>query len=651
VASAKDPRVDALRERLRALGYLDAGVDRFVLGAARHERSDAAIAAAASARIGLLAAVLLGPAAAVGIGWRLPALVTSVRDALVVALYLGVLFGLAAAAGSFAAAYLARLATRGARGPRFARRGRLASVAAGALVALLCLTYLTLWWGAASAGFGWSAPLRTAFALAVAVAISLLLGHAVTLTSLALVARDEAGALLQPRVPGASWKISLPLAAAAFGGASALLIAAAPAETDAPQASPFAIVPTGLTVTVVGIDGFDLSLYEELAAAGRVPRLASILGGARAAIAGVGDRDPARVWTTLATGQPAAQHGVAGLETRRVTGLQGTMPAGAGPVSPAWTAVAAATDLLRLTRPAIASGTERREKTVWEIAAEKGLRTAVVNWWASWPATDTDGIVISDRAALRLEHGGVPDGEIAPAALYDRLTAAWPALRASAEAQARQAFGDDVSALDDRMRAVLRRSAELDAVHVAIALGPELAGRDLLMLYLPGLDIAQHALLAGGGEGALAPSVAAAHVEGLRRYYVFLDGLIDPIVEAGANRGAPAQLVFLLAQPGRVVQNRDGVLAAAGPGAGGGARLAAAPEDVAPTLLYALGAPASRELPGRPLLGLFADVFVRKYPVREVASYGGRRVPTARRPGEPLDREMIERLRSLGYVR
>src|SRR5688572_21584911 len=89
-----DDRVDDLRQQLRALGYLDAGVDRFVLGPARSARSPWSIAALSSLRVGLLAAVLLGPVVATGIGARLPGLITGPRDALVVALYLAVLFGI-----------------------------------------------------------------------------------------------------------------------------------------------------------------------------------------------------------------------------------------------------------------------------------------------------------------------------------------------------------------------------------------------------------------------------------------------------------------------------------------------------------------------------------------------------------------------------
>jgi hypothetical protein len=72
---------------------------------------------------------------------------------------------------------------------------------------------------------------------------------------------------------------------------------------------------------------------------------------------------------------------------------------------------------------------------------------------------------------------------------------------------------------------------------------------------------------------------------------------------------------------------------------------------VAPTILYLLGIPGSRELSGRPQVGLVDDRFVARVPLRTVTTYG-RRVISAGRPGStPLDRDMMDRLRSLGYVR
>ena len=54
-----DPRVDELRRQLRSLGYLDAGVDRFLLGSARQQGRPLSLATRASLRVGLLGGVLL----------------------------------------------------------------------------------------------------------------------------------------------------------------------------------------------------------------------------------------------------------------------------------------------------------------------------------------------------------------------------------------------------------------------------------------------------------------------------------------------------------------------------------------------------------------------------------------------------------------
>ena len=139
----------------------------------------------AGVRIGLLSALLLGPVAAAGLGLRMPGLVSGVRDALVLALYLGVLFFLASALLSAGVSLGASAFVR-AGGERFATRARRASQAAAWSSTIACLVYLTFWWRAASTAFAWSAPLWTAFALAVAAIVSLLLGHAVRITTLAV---------------------------------------------------------------------------------------------------------------------------------------------------------------------------------------------------------------------------------------------------------------------------------------------------------------------------------------------------------------------------------------------------------------------------------------------------------------------------------
>lgn len=634
---AHDPRVDELRQRLRSLGYLDAGVDRFVLGPARSERAPLAIAALASLRIGVLAAVLLGPAAAVGIGTRLPGLITGPRDAVVVAAYLALLFGVAATIVSFAVSLLAvRLPV-----PAVARRPRLVSRVAGAVAGGACLVYLTLWWRIANADLVTLAPGWTAFVLAIAVAISLLLGHATTIAAFAvLVARhgQEPAITLQRR---SAWRLTAVAAVAAFAGSAALLLIGTPAPASGVPAPRLAVVSPGIRVTLVGIDGFDPAVLESLASEGRVPNLARIFGRGAIRLEAEAASDPAREWTTIATGQPPEVHGVHSLETRRVAGLQGSVTSveERGLAS----ALRDATDLLRLTRPSTASGAELQSKTMWEVAADAGLRAAVVNWWATWPATAAGPnapIVVSDRATLRLEHGGALDGELAPSSVYERLRGEWPAIRQEAAALVDASLP---ATLDAATTAAWRRAAEIDAVQLAMAsrLGASL---DLLAIYLPGLDIAQYALIGSGT--AAAPSELAAKLEALRTYYAYLDLLLGAITTP-----KPGELVIVVAEPGRTATIAPALLAAAGAVADPGARGTGRAVDIAPTVLHALGVPVSRELAGRPLLALFADDLKHRFPVRDVETYGRRSAPSTIREGQPLDREMIERLKSLGYVR
>jgi hypothetical protein len=198
--------------------------------------------------------------------------------------------------------------------------------------------------------------------------------------------------------------------------------------------------------------------------------------------------------------------------------------------------------------------------------------------------------------------------------------------------------------MDPGVDAALRRSAELDALQLRLAsrLGGE--APDLLAIYLPGLDIAQYTLLRAGDSPSA--SLIAARIEGLRGYYFFLDGLLK---EALAPQ--PGQLVFVVSQPGRLSGDAEGLLGMAGDPAVTEANVQARGFDVAPTVLYALGIPIGRDLAGKPLTTLFSSEFQRRFPVREIATYGPRTSRTAVREGKPLDQEMIDRLRSLGYVR
>jgi hypothetical protein len=108
--------------------------------------------------------------------------------------------------------------------------------------------------------------------------------------------------------------------------------------------------------------------------------------------------------------------------------------------------------------------------------------------------------------------------------------------------------------------------------------------------------------------------------------------------------------LFVVAQPGRIHQGA-GTLAVHGPGLQSDARISGTLLDVAPTILHALGVPVARDLDGGVMSGLFTPESLMRLPVRYVSTYGQRGAVSVARGDEPLDQEVIDRLRSLGYVK
>jgi hypothetical protein len=364
-------------------------------------------------------------------------------------------------------------------------------------------------------------------------------------------------------------------------------------------------------------------MAEHLLARGEMPALARLLAsGARARLRAEPERVPAIVWTTIAAGRGPEAHGIQSADTRRITGLRTPVRIDAER-SPFISALGAATDLLRLTRPQPPSAVFRSVKTFWNVASEKGLRVGIVNWWATWPADAVNGYVVTDRAAFKLEKGGPPDREVHPPEAFERLR----------------------GLMDPSDR---ERSRRLDRFHLAAARALRGgAAPDVEALYLPGLDIFTMQQLGEAPASDLAG--LDAKLAAVREHYRFVDGLLG---EVAADLGS-GDVFVLVGDPGRLArggaQPAEGLLVLAGAGTAPGDLGTASERDVAPTVLHLLGLPRSRELDGQVLESAFSEAFRRDHPVRLVESYGRR--PTARPTQSDFDQDVLEQLKSLGYIR
>lgn len=178
-------------------------------------------------------------------------------------------------------------------------------------------------------------------------------------------------------------------------------------------------------------------------------------------------------------------------------------------------------------------------------------------------------------------------------------------------------------------RTILAKATDgVDADRVALVLFENLTlrGYGLKTVYLPGCDIerddpARHRAASMRVHDLLADSVRRAERGELVLVVLAADS--HPTSRQALGR----MVVFDGAAAARTVRIR--------------------PVDVAPSILARTGVPAARDLPGRPVAPLFSPGALE---TATVPTYGPRTVPAT--PSVPeSDREYLEKLRSLGYLK
>jgi hypothetical protein len=287
----------------------------------------------------------------------------------------------------------------------------------------------------------------------------------------------------------------------------------------------------------------------------------------------------------------------------------------------------------------------RQAKALWDIAGEAGLPSSVVGWWATWPAEKMRGGMVTDHAFLKL------------ADLIDRwqggdASPAWdPSVAQELEAETYPSYlllelapyldSPDETEVPMGLPASLFASDRLyaeAAVHLMDKNNPYLS-----LLYLPGPDVIKRVLSRGRPETWRDDFERA-----LPRYFDFLS---EPLARILATVDTTSLRAILLL-PGWEEEAEDGWLILDGPGVRRGSITQARYQlaDAAATLIYMSGLPLAEDLPGYPVTEVLDEGFTQEYPPAEVASYGLR--PASKHPTRQtrLDREMLDRLRSLGYI-
>jgi len=611
---------EAVRRELVERGYLQGSVERFVLGdvvASPTGLPRVLRTALRGAIVGgpLLGALLAAAAAAANRPLQGPG------DLLLLWLYFTPLAALGLLALDLVAAgFVVQLNRR-----RGARAGD--ALRAALLVGLPILAYLIAIARTRRPASGW---LEEAIFLGLALALSLWVAWVAGLVSVAAMLGSGGGVPPRSRHP-----VALLLAVLAPLGAGLLLVAVATGDSAAPSDPPPFEVRPAQRLLMIGIDGLDGGLLEVFEPRGVVATLLETMAqGAVFPMSRQENAEPPAVWTTLLTGVSASRHGVRGAGAERLPGIDTPLDGRAGPLP-----LAAALRFLLPSRTVPTTGAVRRTRTVWEIVGLKRSSLAV-GWWASWPATDPDapaqlGYIVTDRVLPKLLSSARADRDTAPEALFGRLSTDFEADRAAIQQDFESSF---VAVAGEPMRGWVRDSHLIDAyaLRVARRLGQDEA-LAAAFVYLPGLEILRHRI--GPVTEGLAGAVAAQGA--LEDYLRWISAEVVDFAEA-----EPGQLL-IVADPGRTSgASVEGFVALSGGVAE--ARCVGPtlnPMDVAPLVLAISGYPASLEMPGRT-----PEACLRLATGAPPVESYGKRGPFDEHGADPYDPEMLERLRSLGYL-
>jgi len=415
--------------------------------------------------------------------------------------------------------------------------------------------------------------------------------------------------------------------------------------------------PLAKKVLLVGWDAADWQVIHPLLDAGKMPFLEKLIdNGVMGNLATLEPALSPMLWTSIATGKTADEHGVQGF----------IEPAPKGGVRPV-------------------TCVSRKVKALWNILQQNGLKSNVVGWWPSHPAEPIDGCMVSNRfqsATTGLQgEWPLPPWPMSPGTVHpQRLAETLAEFRfhpsevqedavATFMAKAPELDLGEGSPFVKRVDSIRKVIAECTSVHGAATYLLEHEPWDLAAIYYDAIDHFSH--LCMGFHPPRRPHIPkdqfeAFHdvVESGYRYHDLMLGRLmelagdeatiilisDHGFESGEMR---PRLSKGFGRPGPAAWHRPyGIFVMSGPGVQKDRRVAGAGLlDIAPTVLRLFGLPAGADMGGRVLAECFEDeIALDRIPSwEEVEGECG-----MHEPGQYEDpweeQEMMRQLADLGYI-
>jgi len=277
-------------------------------------------------------------------------------------------------------------------------------------------------------------------------------------------------------------------------------------------------------VLLIGWDAADWKVIDPLLDAGYMPALQGLIErGVRGTITTLDPPFSPMLWTSIATGKTADQHGIVHFTQPREDGINA--------------------------RPVLSLG--RRVKALWNILSQEGLRSNVVSWWPSHPVEPIRGAMVSNffqkPQGQTLDEWPLDPATVHPPELADEL-AALRVLPTELTGELLLPFIPRLAEIDQekdtRPLAVARNLAETATTHAAVTHLMETTEWDLTAVYYDMIDHMGH-----GFMRFHPPKMPTASEEEFERYrevvtatYRFHDMMLERLL---ALAGADTKVILL----------------------------------------------------------------------------------------------------------
>ena len=434
---------------------------------------------------------------------------------------------------------------------------------------------------------------------------------------------------------------------------------------------------TEAKVFLFAVDGAEWAIIDSLVSRGEMPNTAKLKeNGVRADFKSLPTLKSPLIWASIATGKTPEKHGILDFGSFQFPWMSNSFihyPDGIG--------------FYRLVSILIpradmpVSSTTRKVEAVWDILSMAGKTVGVAGWWASWPADEVNGWMISDRFTYTLFNPRanarlLKEGQTYPPELLEEIEQFIKSPEDMTDSELAyfiysSSEGNYPREWDDSGREEWNPLYQLklgytsgESFFNATTYLLDIEQPDFSTVYLEGNDMVSHFFWQymdpSQYPDTLSPGDMEKYSQVVKRYYCYWDSLLG-VAEKHLEPGTD---IILISDHGFGPDPRPkipfrggehqpmGVFLASGPHFKGGVRIKdASVLDFTPTLLYLYNLPIGEDMDGEVMLDAFTDEFNSERQIKTIASYETGRRRASRLTGSVVDQSMKQQLRALGYTK